>query len=34
VQRFYPVKLDEDILDLLNKVYTDSRYPSGLGFLP
>lgn len=34
VQRIYPEKLDEDILDLLNKVYTDSRYPSGLGFLP
>lgn len=34
VQRIYPEKLDEDILDLLNKLYTDSRYPSGLGFLP
>ncbi|MEI8347464.1 MAG: HEPN domain-containing protein [Pseudomonadota bacterium] len=34
IKKWLPISVDLDILDLLNKLYTDSRYPSDMGWLP
>ena len=34
VTRHLPVVADEDMLDILNKLYIDSRYPGAFGWLP
>lgn len=34
VIRHLPVVADEDLLDILNKLYIDSRYPGAFGWLP
>lgn len=34
VKKVYGVSVDEDVLDKLDKLYIDARYPSELGFLP
>ena len=34
VKRICGVSVDEDILDMLDKLYIDARYPSELGLLP
>jgi len=34
ISSIYSSDIDEDLLSLLNKLYIDSRYPSGFGLLP
>ncbi len=34
VKKIKGVEFDEDILDILSRVYIDARYPSELGLLP
>lgn len=34
VKKVYGVSVDEDLLDKLDKLYIDARYPSELGLLP
>jgi HEPN domain-containing protein len=34
VKDYLNVDLDEEILDKLDKLYIDARYPSAIGFLP
>ena len=34
VEKIIQIEIDEDLIDQLNDLYIDSRYPTDIGFLP
>jgi HEPN domain-containing protein len=34
VEKIIEIEIDEDLVDQLNDLYIDSRYPTDIGFLP
>jgi len=34
IKDYMDIELDEEMLDKLDKLYIDARYPSAIGFLP
>jgi HEPN domain-containing protein len=34
VERILEIEIDEDLIDQLNDLYIESRYPTDIGFLP
>jgi len=34
VEKIIEIEIDEDLIDQLNDLYIDSRYPTDIGFLP